>query len=108
MERKKIIQIVVIAACFIGSGVVLYNGLYSSSNATAVPVAMVGTSQPGMPGAASSTTAVSVNSNVLLPYGGQPLDFSNLKNSHFQFGAVSFATISTSTDLGVDIQDLIK
>ena len=106
MEKKKIIQIVVISVCFIGSGVVLYNGLYSSPKATAVPA-----STSPMPGAQAGAT-VSVpanNSSALLPYGDKPLDFSNLKkDGRFQFDAVNFATISTSTDIGVDIPDLIK
>jgi len=107
MERKKIIQIIVIAAGFIGSGVVLYNGLYSSPKAASVPVPVVGAGSAGMPGNASSA-APSSGSGALLPDCGKPCYLSNWQDGRFQCGAVSFASISTSTDIGVDVPDLIK
>lgn len=122
MERKKIIQIVVVVACFAGSGVVLYNGFFSKPKINTVPVMVPGAGIPGSPGGAPAAagpqassgtsggapSAVSNGSSALLPYGGQKFDFSNFEKRKLQFDLVNFPTINTSTDVGVDVPAMIK
>ncbi len=95
MDKKKIIQIIVIIAAFGGSGFVLYNGLYSSNSGGAPLPTAVG----GAPLAASPVAGGSANA--LLPF-GKTLDFKGtLDYNRFQYDAISFPKLSTSTEVGI-------
>jgi hypothetical protein len=112
MDRKKIIQVVVIIIAFGGSGFVLYNGLYRPKAAPDAvnllsPAAMV----------APSPVAQGTG-NDLLPYGKGKVSsaFSSDMDGHnFQFDAVFFPTLNTTTEVSqyddaskTYIQPLIK
>jgi len=91
MNKKTIIEIVVVVGAFIASGIVLYNGFFSGSSA---PPAVV----PGL----VDTTGTAASQNIL-PYGATfDLDkFDSLvKARNFKFGNVSYPILSTSTEVG--------
>ncbi len=84
MSRKTLIEISVIAVAFIGSGIVLYNGLSGGS------------------GESATQTAVVEKPVQVLPY-GQSFDYKQideLKNRGFQFGTIAYPVLSTSTEVG--------
>ncbi len=92
MDKKKLIQIIVIIVAFGGSGVVLYNGLYKGS---APPPAAVSVSALPASGVAAGAA------NPLLPYGGK-LDFTGiLYKQGLQYDAIFFPTLNTSTEVGI-------
>ncbi|MDE2311928.1 MAG: hypothetical protein KGJ93_02450 [Patescibacteria group bacterium] len=95
METKKLIQIIVIVVAFGAAGWVLYNGLFSGS---------------GSP-ANQSQTSAQVKAQDILPNGGQPWDFSVVaepNSHHFQFDAVQYPQLNTTTDVGVATSSLIQ
>jgi len=137
MDRKKIIEIIIIVVAFGGSGFVLYNGLYSKPASPPENVSAVGL--PGaLPGAAISQTATpnataatalsvpgaalnapaapggsasagsGINGGSILPYGDK-LDFSGvLSRQHLQFDAIEYPVLNASSEVGVLPQDLLK
>jgi hypothetical protein len=98
MDKKKIIQILIIACAFGGSGLVLYNGMFKKP-----PLPPGVTVAAGVPGTSPGSGA-----NPLLPY-GKILDFDGaLGRKTLQFGAIQYGRISTTTDVGVPVSSLIK
>jgi len=89
MNNKKIIEIVISVAAFLGSVYVLYSGLHTSSPPPNIPL-NVSASQSGN----------------LLPY-GTTLDFSILEKQHFQYGAIPYPTLDPSSEVGKDVNTLI-
>ena len=100
MDKKKIIQLVVIIIAFGGSGVVLYNGLYRPK--PQAPLNLQNLSNPlGVIAPPSVSPLASGASNQLLPFGSK-LDFDGVLNKHgLQYDAVSFPAVNTSTDVGI-------
>lgn len=103
MNRKTIIQVVVIVAAFAISGIVIYNGFFSGPSLPPVPVEMLG-------GTGASSTAGSVaDSQNLLPYGSsfdyQKID--DLKKRNFQFGIVQYPVLDPA-EVGKDVNTLIQ
>jgi hypothetical protein len=95
MDKKKIIEIVIVVVAFGGSAFVLYNGFFKNQ---AVPPAAV-TAGGSVPSAAA-----------ILPYGSK-MDFAPLSPSSphpFVFGAVSYPALNASSEVGVLPQDLFK
>jgi hypothetical protein len=97
MEKKKIIQYILIIGGFLGAGIILYNGFFSGQTSSPV-VSMVG-------GATSTTSAG------ILPYGPtfdyQKID--DLGKQGFVYGQVQYPTVSTSTEVGkASVADLIQ
>jgi len=89
MNKKLIIQIIVIVAAFAGAGVVLYNGLFKSS--AGLPVA---------------STAGATQQNIL-PY-GTSMDFNSvLYQRNLQYNIVAFPVLNPSTDVGIPQDQLI-
>ena len=90
MNKKTIIQIVVIVGAFGASAVVLYNGLFK--NASQVPL-------NGTPTAASQ--------DKILPFGDSfNYQFiAELKAKNFIFGAVNYPKVDPTTDIGKDRLD---
>mgnify|MGYP001566103379 FL=1 len=84
MNKKVIIQIVIIVGAFAAAGFVLYNGLFKSDT-TAVP----------------SLGIISAKDNEkILPF-GSALDFKNdLYNRNFQFGYMSYPNVNPS-EIGI-------
>ena len=97
MDKKKLIQIIVIIIAFGGSGIVLYNGLYKgSAPSSAVSVS----SMTGSGAVVVSGLAVGA-ANPLLPYGDK-LDFTGILGKQgLQYDAISFPTLNTSTEVGI-------
>lgn len=104
MNRKKIIQIIIVAVAFGGTGFVLYNGFHRS--ATPNPL----TTNPliGAMGSLSAAPGKKVDNSPLLPYGAS-LNFSKVLDSRpFLFDAVQFQALNATSEVGVPTQDLIK
>lgn len=99
MNRKTIIQLVIIIAAFGGSGVVLYNGFFKKPALPVIQPLGVGVDSSGTAGGSPASTGP------ILPY-GRTLDFSQLNK--FQFGAVDYQQINTSTELCVPVDELIR
>ena len=96
MNKKVIIQIVVIASAFIGAGIVLYNGFFNSSNHAALNQIMV--ANQGAP----------QSQEEILPY-GKKLDFSVLtdKKRTFYYQQVTYPKLESTSDVGIDEHNLI-
>jgi hypothetical protein len=100
LNRKTIIQIVVIIVAFGGSGFVLYNGIFKKS--PQVPITL---SLNGVP-AASSMSGMA--NEKILPY-GQSLDISGvLQKQNLSFGAVTYPKLDPNQKIGVPVQLLIQ
>lgn len=96
MTKKTIIQITVIGACFVVSGLVLYNGLFKTE------------SPPLDQTAVSLGTSAPVESNQILPH-GETFDLSKVFNkTKFQFGQVTYPKLNFNQDVGIDQRDLIQ
>lgn len=92
MNKKLIIQIVVIVIAFGASGIVLYNGFFKN-----------GSSQPAL---GSAQTSAGDQSQAILPY-GSTLDFSILKKQDLQFGTVQYPKVDPAL-VGIPENQLIK
>jgi hypothetical protein len=99
LNKKIIIQIVVIIMAFAGSGLVLYNGMFKKNSS--VPLAsMSGITQTGI---SSGATAEKI-----LPY-GEALDFKGVLNKQgLSYGALAYPVLDEKQDIGVKQQDMIK
>lgn len=95
MDKKNLIQLIVVGVAFLASGLILYNSFFKSASplATSAPAA----------GVASATPAS------VLPYGSnfdyQQID--NLQKQGFEFGQIQYPVVSTSTEVGKTTADLI-
>jgi hypothetical protein len=94
MNRKAIIQTIIIIAAFGGSGIVLYKGL------------------GGGPSSLTATTPVSPTANQqmekILPY-GDTLDFNKaVRKDLFQYKVVVYPVLDPDTEVGIPKDQLIK
>ncbi len=90
MNKKTIIQLVIIVVAFGAAGLVLYNGLFSNSSA---------------PIPAASSQAASVKN--ILPY-GDTLDFSKaLDSNRFQYNQIVYPQLVPQNDVGISPDALI-
>ena len=95
MNKKLIIQIVLIVVGFSGSGYVLYNGFFKNS-APAVSVAPEVVGEPGQ--------AV----EKVLPYGDK-LDFKGvLDQQNLQYNVITYPVVATATEVGIVEQGLVQ
>ena len=96
MNKKSIIQAVVIVACFGGAGMVLYNGFFKNSSsdlATGVaPVANIANKEPILPFGALSENSL----------------LSAFKKPKFLFGQQDYPKLDPGSDLGINEEELIK
>jgi len=97
MNKKTLIQIIVIVGCFVGSGVVIYNGLFKKTPPSITDVSTSGvTSQPS-------------DEEAILPYGSK-LDFDSVfnKKNKFIYGKLDYPKLNYSLDVEIDEKMLIK
>jgi len=93
MNKKTIIQLVIIVVAFGAAGVVLYNGFFQGDANNSLQNQGVGS--------ASST------SQEILPYGNN-LDFSQALNSNrFQYNQTTFPQVDPKKDVGIPVSGLI-
>ncbi len=90
MQKKNIIQILVIAVCFLISGIVLYKGLFQGGSAPEL-----------------ATEGANVQNEEILPQGASFDIDKAFKNSSFNFKQVNFPKIDLDNDLGTAEQDLV-
>lgn len=101
MNRKTIIQIIVITLCFVGSGLVLYNGLFKGSAPAPAP-----------------ELALQNNQALTGAYGSEenPLPFGDnlsgelkkvLSRNGLQFGLFEYPKLNES-EIGINVSDLVK
>jgi hypothetical protein len=94
MNKKLIIQLVIISAAFIGAGVVLYNGFFKNNNTSALVPAQ------------RAALAVPQNQSAVLPYGNK-LDFSVLTKQNLFYNQVSYPLLDPANDYGIPEPNLI-
>jgi hypothetical protein len=95
--NKKNIQLGVVVVAFLAMGIILYKGFFAGSggSSAAAPAPIVNT---------ASLTPTSI-----LPYGSD-FDYQKvdaLVQQGFQYGQIQYPVVSTSTDVGKDVSDLI-
>jgi hypothetical protein len=96
MNKKTIIQLIIIVVAFGAAGLILYNGFFNN-NSTASPA---GTA--GVPGSSASTSPQSI-----LPYGGT-LDFSKVLDSNrFQYNQIDYPQLDPQNDIGISPENLV-
>ncbi|MBI3231968.1 MAG: hypothetical protein HYZ51_02715 [Candidatus Doudnabacteria bacterium] len=103
MNRKTIIQIIVIVICFGGSGFVLYNGLFKKQETV---ITTGGGAVPGSPPAPVSSVASPADP---LPFGDNLSgELSRvLKRNGLQFGQIDYPQVSAS-EVGVPTEELVR
>jgi hypothetical protein len=91
MNKKTIIQIVIIIVAFGAAGLVLYNGFFNSNNSAGLSAAPV----------QSATT------QNIFPY-GETLDFSRaLDFNRFQYNQIVYPQLDPQKDVGISQDSLI-
>ena len=97
MNKKKIIQLVVVLVCFGGSAMVIYNGFFSKSSNQLV-------SQ--LPGAVGQTQNAGQPEKVL-PYGDK-LEFDAVLNKkNLRYEQINYPQVNTSSEVGTPLEQLI-
>jgi hypothetical protein len=108
MNRKKLIQIIVIVGGFAASGAIIYNGFFKSSGSTPV---LVNQNLPQNQTSAAQAGGVAAgpgNAGELLPPGAS-LDFSKVLDKHgLRFGVVNYPQLDPDSEVGVPVDQLIK
>jgi flagellar basal body-associated protein FliL len=93
MNKKTIIQLVIIVVAFGAAGVVLYNGFFQGGVSHSPQ-------DQGMGGASSTPQEI-------LPYGNN-LDFNHTVNSNrFLYNQISFPQVNPQQDVGIPVGSLI-
>lgn len=110
MNRKSLIQLTVVAAAFIGSGLVLYNG-YFKTKTPALPVS-TGAPQSGSPGVAAPMSlpggGAAAGGQDILP-NGTDLDFDKaFKKRDLNFGIVEYPKLVPNKEVGVPESELVR
>lgn len=91
MNKKTIIEIVIIVGAFVGAGVVLYNGLFKGNSQS------------------EGTLNQTIVTEKILPY-GDTFDYSKIveiRKKKFQFGAVQYPQVDPKLEVGKDPSTLI-
>jgi hypothetical protein len=100
LNKKTIIQLVVIVVAFGAAGLVLYNGFFSNNNASSSAVVSDVPFQ-------SMSTSTSTSAQSILPY-GDTLDFSKvLDSTRFQYNQIDYPQIDPQNDVGISQDSLI-
>ena len=91
MNKKTIIQMVIIIVAFGAAGLVLYNGFFNQNNGTG----------------SSAVPAQSVTTQNIFPY-GETLDFSKaLDLNRFQYNQIAYPQLDPQKDVGISQDSLI-
>lgn len=97
MNKKTIIQVIIIILCFGGAGFVLYNGMFKKNGSTAevLPATVMNGN--------NSKEASNLNDREVLPYGPLNDDAFDkvLKKQKFNFGGQNYPKLDPGSDLGV-------
>jgi hypothetical protein len=99
MNKKTIIQLVIIVVAFGAAGVVLYNGFFNNGNSGP---------QAGIIGSPFHSASTSVQS--ILPYGDTPLDIKFkevLDPNRFQYNQIDYPKLDPKNDVGISPDNLI-
>lgn len=113
-DRKKIIQLSVVAGAFLASGIVLYNGLFKNkSNDAAYQASQNVLGPAGQPGAAMvASGAPAGQSQIILPPGdlnfNAVLNDRAIKKRKLNFGLVDYPELDPSQEVGIPESELIK
>lgn len=101
MNKKTIIQIIVISICFGGSALVLYNGLFKSKSAPPVASSV-------LQGTQATTGAYGSEANPL-PFGDNLSGELKkvLSRNNLQFGGFAYPQLQ-ETEVGISTSDLVK
>ncbi len=103
MNKKQIIQTIVIVGAFGASGYVLYSGLYSKKPTPIVPGALT-ESVAGL----APTKAPEISIDKILPY-GDSLDFDKvLKKQNQQYGVIDYPKLDPNSEVGISEPQLMK
>ncbi len=92
MNKKNLIQIVVIVACFAASGIVIYNNFVKKPSLPASQVAPVSQAQVDA---------------AILP-NGNSFDLSVVKNSKLRFNLIDYPKLNFSQEVGLDQYQILK
>ncbi len=104
MNKKTIIQLVIISAGFIGTAIVLYNGFFGKSGQQ-TGISMI--SNANMAGN-SEQADITDASGKILPY-GNTLDFKKvLSRQGLKYGIVKFPKLNETLEVGIEEEALIK
>lgn len=114
LNKKTIIQLVVILVAFGIAGVVLYNGFFKGNNNAALPGGTPGALTPGgnastggIGGNSGTSTPSAQTSGEILPY-GDTLDFSAAINPiRFQYDQIVYQKLYPANDVGISPENLI-
>lgn len=94
MNKKLVIQLIVISGAFIGAGVILYNGFFKNDQRSALVQSLTSLGGGQAPGA-------------ILPYGNN-LDFSILNSRVLYYNQVTYPKLESKDEYGISEEDLIK
>lgn len=96
MNKKQIIQIVIVVAALSAAGIVLYNGFHKNSEQPALMAALPGSSQ----------TSGSQQIKSILP-GGTTLDFSVLTKRNLNYHQATYPKLDPSSEIGILENNLV-
>lgn len=109
MNKKQIIQTLIVVGAFGAAGFVLFEG--GVFNSTPTPILQ--SAPPILPSAAGGVGAKAGSGsgpvstgNAILPYGDK-LDFSVIDPSRFDYNQFEFGKVDPKKDIGIDPKDLI-
>ncbi len=94
MNKKNLIQVSIIFACFTASAIVIYNNFFKKAELPPSVVGQVektGQKQDGQ----------------ILP-GGTTFDLKSVKDSSLRFNLIDYPKASLPTDIGVDTDKILK
>ena len=92
LNKKTIIQLVVIVVAFGAAGLVLYNGMFKSNNSASV--------------ATGSLSSSAQAAEEILPYGGS-LNFQVLDPKRFQYNQITYQKLDPKAEVGISPDSLI-
>jgi hypothetical protein len=94
MNKKQIIQLVIIVTAFFAAGLILYNGFFKNpNNAALTEAAGVGNLEQGP--------------QAVLP-NGDKLDFNVLKKQNLLYNQASYPKLDPNSDYGIPLESLFS
>ena len=91
MNKKTLIQLIIILGAFGGAGIVLYNGFFRNQP-TPISVSLTGTPQA---------------TQNILP-NGESLNFTVLHSRPFEYDQIQYPKLDPQSEVGVPVENLIK